>query len=327
MEIENRDHILHAIKWLSLRKVAPTKAAILYTEFVTNWEKDEQLLDAVLEDMVSNGLIILSEEAYSLTPEGSRLAQQNVAQEFGKWMITCEQSLAFRKLCKKLYGSDRCQFNMLSQSQLEKLLDVLNISKRQSILDVGCGTGALIEYISDHTQGNVTGIDFSSEAIQFAQERMRGKHDRLSFQVMDMDDLTLPSKTFDTVLSIDTLYFVNDLHKTIHAIRDSLQQQGQMGIFYSAKIASGEPKELLRPENTALAKALENCGMTFKTWDFTAAEEEMWRRAVTIVNELKDQFVDEGNLAIYEGRISEATRELEFLNTGRKRRYLFHAWI
>jgi len=326
MEIEDRDHILNAIKWLSLRKVPSTKAAILYTEFVTKWEKDEQLLDAVLEEMVSNGLIIRSEKAYSLTPEGSRLAKQNVAREFGTWMITCEQSLAFRDLCKKLYGSNHCQFNMLSLSQLETLLEVLHISERQSILDVGCGTGALTEYIADHTPGNVTGIDFSSEAIQFAQERTAGK-DRLAFQVMDMDDLALPSKTFDTVVSIDTLYFVNDLHKTIHAMRESLQEPGQMGIFYSAKIAVNEPKELLRPENTALAKALEKSGMQFETWDFTVDEEEMWKKSVNIANELKDQFVAEGNLAIYQGRISEATRELEFFNTERKRRYLFHAWI
>jgi cyclopropane fatty-acyl-phospholipid synthase-like methyltransferase len=327
MEIENRDHILSAIKWLSLRKVAPTRAAIRYTEFVTKWEKDEQLLDSELEEMVSNGLIIRSNEAYSLTSEGRRLAQQNVAREFGAWMIACEHSAAYRELCKQAYGADRCQFNGATQVQLEKLLDVLILSECQSILDVGCGTGELTEYFADHTNGNVTGIDFSSEAIEFAQERTAGKHNRLSFQVMDMDDLTLSVNNFDTVVSIDTLYFVSDLHKTMNALRDSLQEKGQMGIFYSAKITAGEPKELLRPENTALAKALEKCGMIFKTWDFTADEEEMWKKIVKFANELKNQFIDEGNLAIYEGRISEATRELEFFKTERKRRYLFHAWL
>ena len=84
---------------------------------------------------------------------------------------------------------------------------------------------------------------------------------------------------------------------------------------------------MLYSENTVLGKALEKCGMTFKAWDFTVDEEEMWKKIVKFANELKNQFIDEGNLAIYEGRISEATRELEFFRTERKRRYLFHAWL
>jgi len=171
MEIENRDHILSVIKWLSLINVVPTRAAILYTEFVTKWEKEEQLLDSELEEMVSSGLISRSNETYSLTAEGRRLSQQNVARAFGAWMITCEHSAAYRELCKQVYGGNRCQFNAVTQAQLEKLLTVLNLSECQSILDMGCGTGALTEYFADHINGHVTGIDFSSEAVKFAQER------------------------------------------------------------------------------------------------------------------------------------------------------------
>jgi ubiquinone/menaquinone biosynthesis C-methylase UbiE len=328
METENRDHILYAIKNLSANYVQRyLKAAPTRTELLRKWEKDEQLLDSELGEMVSNGLIVQTDGVYSLTPEGRKLAQQNHAREFGAWMIACEKSAAYREMCRELYGSDRCQFDMLTQVQLEKLLDVLDISKCQSILDVGCGTGALTDYIADHTAGNITGIDFSSEAIEFAQKRTQERQDRLSFQVMDMDEMTFPTNSFDTVLSIDTLYFVNDLYKTINAIRGSLQEKGQMGIFYSAKISVDDPKEMLRPENTVLVKALEKCGMQYETWDFTAEEKELWKKTVKIANELKNQFVEEGNLSIYEGRINEATRELVFFDTERKSRYLYHAWL
>jgi len=327
MDIENRDHILSAIKYLSLKKVAPTKAAILYTEFTTKWEKGEQLLDSELGEMISDGLIDQSDEVYSLTPEGRKLAQKNDAREFGTWMIACEQSVAYRELCRQLNGSDCCQFDMMTQTQLEKLLDVLNISKCQSILDVGCGTGGLTEYVADQTDGSITGIDFSSEAIKFARNRTKKKQDRLSFQVMDMDEIKMPLNSFDTVLSVDTLYFVNDLYKTMNALRGSLQEQGQIGIFYSAKISPGESKEMLRPENTILAKALEKCGMHYEIWDFSAEEKEFWNNSLNIANELKNQFVEEGNLTLYESRINEATRELEFSDTGRRRRYLYHAWL
>src|SRR5215207_9676758 len=151
METENRDHILSAIKVLSLRKVPPTRAAILYTEFLTKWKKGEQLLDSTLDELILNGSIVASDRVYTLSPEGRKLAQQIDAREFGEWMITCENSAAYREMCRQLYGSGRCQFNMMTQNQLEKLLDVLNLSERHNILDVGCGTGALTEYLADHT--------------------------------------------------------------------------------------------------------------------------------------------------------------------------------
>jgi len=45
---------------------------------------------------------------------------------------------------------------MMTKTQLKKLLDVLNLSERHNILDVGCGTGALTEYLADHTDGMST---------------------------------------------------------------------------------------------------------------------------------------------------------------------------
>lgn len=322
MDTENRDHILSVIKYSLLRKVEPTRA-----EFLKKWKKDEQLLDSELRAMISNGLIVQTDGVYSFTPEGRNLAQQNDAREFGTLLIAHEQSAAYREMCRRLYGIECCQFDMMTQVQRETLLDVLNISKCESILDVGCGTGALTEYIADHTNAVVTGIDFSSKAIEFAQKRIGEKQHRLSFQVMDMDEIDFPSKNFDAVLSIDTLYFVSDLYKPINAIRKSLQEQSQMGIFYSSKISEEEPKELLHPENTALAKALGKCGMQYETWDFTAEENEFWKKSLDIANELKDQFIEERNLALYEGRINEAIREMEFSDSKRRSRYLYRAWL
>ena len=325
MDTESRDQILFLIKYHSTNyaqrylKVTPTRS-----ELLKRWKNDEQLLDSMLGGMVSNGLIVLADGVYSLTSEGRKLAQQNLARDFGTWMIAREKSSAYRKMCRELFGSDRCQFDMMTQNQLEKLLDVLNISKCKNILDVGCGTGALTEYYADNTEGNVTGIDFSSEAIEFAQNRTRNKQKRLSFQLMDMDEIDFSPNSFDTVLSIDTLYFVNDLYKTINALRGSLQENGQMGIFYNSKIAVDDPKELLLPEKSALTEALEKCGLQYETWEFTAEENDFWRKGVSLANDLKDQFVEEGNLAIYESHISEATRELELIDTERKRRYLYH---
>ena len=327
MDIENRDHLVGAIKYLSRKKIAPTRAAILFTEFITKWEKDEQLLDFELSELVSSGLAIRSDDVYSLTSEGRKLAQQNDAREFGTMLIANEQSAAYRIMCREVYGSDRFHFDMMTQNQLEKLLDVLNISKCKNILDAGCGTGAITEYIADQTNGNITGIDFSSDAIEFAQKRKSKKQNRLLFQVMDMENITFSPNKFDAILSIDTLYFVTDLQNTITSLRNCLQEKGQMGIFYSSKISVDDSKDMLRPENSRLAQALEKCGMEYETWDFTAEEKELWKKCIDVANELKDRFVEEGNLAIYNQHIEESTRWLGFHESGLACRYLFHAWL
>jgi hypothetical protein len=144
MENDNKDQILNVIRYLTLKKVTPTRAAILDTESIKKWDNGEQIVDSVLDELVSDGLLVQSDEMYSLTPEGRKLAQPIDARGFGQWMIACEQSKAYRAFCRHLYGSDRCQFDMMTQIQLEKLLDVLKASNCQSILDMGCGTGALI---------------------------------------------------------------------------------------------------------------------------------------------------------------------------------------
>jgi hypothetical protein len=76
-----------------------------------------------------------------------------------------------------------------------------------------------------------------------------------------------------------------------------------------------------------LAEALEKSGLQYETWDFTVEEREFWQQSLKLANELKDQFVEEGNRTLYESRINEATREIEFSDSERRSRYLYHAWL
>jgi SAM-dependent methyltransferase len=68
------------------------------------------------------------------------------------------------------------------------------------ILDAGCGTGAVMNYLADY--GRVTGLDFSPHALQFC--RARGK-ERLTQG--SVTTLPLADGSFDLVTSFDVLYF------------------------------------------------------------------------------------------------------------------------
>jgi cyclopropane fatty-acyl-phospholipid synthase-like methyltransferase len=136
----------------------------------------------------------------------------------------------------------------------------MNLGEEDHILDLGCGAGLISEYISDLTGASVVGIDFATGAIERAHERTRKKWGRFSYQVMNMDELSLPAQSFSGVISIDALHFVHDLKRTIELAQECLRENGRMGIFSSVNLYAGETTDHLKPEKTPLAKVLQEWG-------------------------------------------------------------------
>jgi SAM-dependent methyltransferase len=214
-------------------------------------------------------------------------------------------------------------------AQVDRLIKALALGPGDRVLDLGCGNGAMAEYISDRTGAHVSGIDSIPEAIRQAQERTAGKPDHLAFYVGDighlLDDhsrLGFVPGTFDALISIDTLYFT-DLCDTVRQMRNLLAPEGQMGLFYSYDRYLGDSKEsfdpaTLAPERTPLGEALLANGLRFEVHDFS---KDNYRHAP-----LKKQvlaFEAEGNMFLYESRYGEARGVIAEFKAGRSARYLY----
>lgn len=95
-----------------------------------------------------------------------------------------------------------------------------NFADRQGpILDVGSGTGAMLSQLTDF--GPAYGVDFSPEALRFAQDRglprlVQGDAARLPFR----------DASFQTVVTLDTLEHVQDDRRAISEIARVLQPGG-----------------------------------------------------------------------------------------------------
>jgi SAM-dependent methyltransferase len=76
--------------------------------------------------------------------------------------------------------------------------------KELLILDAGCGTGRMMEICSKY--GNVTGIDFSTDAV--ALTKRRGIE---NVSIGDLNDYPLEKESFDIIICLDVLY-----HSGIH---------------------------------------------------------------------------------------------------------------
>ena len=71
--------------------------------------------------------------------------------------------------------------------------------KGKKVLDVGCGTG-LFAWSAAKKGANVTGIDFSEEAIKIAKKRQNIAN--LKFEKKDVKEI---KEKFDVIVSIGTL--------------------------------------------------------------------------------------------------------------------------
>lgn len=291
---------------------------------------DDELEDwtPAMASLVGKGLAALSEGVYTLTKKGEEQARevhsQSMRNGFSEGLIRHEKSRAYSEFCERLYGKDLCQFNMMDMEQLEKLLEMLQLTEDTHVLDLGCGIGTITEYIADRTGAHITGIDFASGAIDRAMERTKDKLGRLNYLVGDMNDLDLEDDSFDTLIAIDTLYFVEDLATTVGQMKRIMCPEGQMGLFFSQKVEREANEKRLLPQKTNLAQALDSHNLAFSTWDFTRNEHDHWRRSLEIAEEFKNAFAEEGNLNIHKSRIEEGTRMLRISEEGRSSRYLYH---
>jgi ubiquinone/menaquinone biosynthesis C-methylase UbiE len=99
--------------------------------------------------------------------------------------------------------------------------------KNLKILDVGCGTGALMKELGSY--GEVYGLDFSEKAIEFC--KVRGEKN-LTFG--SITAIPFEDNFFDVVVSLDVIEHVEDDALALSEIRRVLKKDGYSIIFVPA---------------------------------------------------------------------------------------------
>lgn len=112
-------------------------------------------------------------------------------------------------------------------------LRLAGLQPGESVLDVGCGTGALTRMAARAVapNGDVVGIDPSPQMIATARRNGRNVP-RLQFQLAPIEQLPLESRTFDVVLSSLMLHHLpGDLKKSgLAEVRRVLKPGGRLVI-------------------------------------------------------------------------------------------------
>lgn len=104
---------------------------------------------------------------------------------------------------------------------VEESVSNLNGKKDQIIVDAGCGTGRMLEILQKY--GNVSGIDYSPDAIEFAKKRGLEK-----IILGDLNEYDFENESIDILISLDVLYHaaINDDKEVLSKFYSSLKVGG-----------------------------------------------------------------------------------------------------
>lgn len=203
---------------------------------------------------------------------------------YNRYYNMADNSDIFSLYCEKVYGIDFSQDGFSDINQTNDLIAKLNISKQTKVLDIGCGNGKLCEYIYDKSKATVYGFDYSPTAIASAIGRIKDKYQKLIFEVGFIGEKTYANELFDAIISIDTLYFANDLQSFLKQVYGWLKPQGTFIAFYSCF------GEAIPPDKTVLADTLKANSILYKAIDYTEDFYYFMKRKRSVALDMKDDF-------------------------------------
>ena len=110
-----------------------------------------------------------------------------------------------------------------SEDKLHLLGDVTN----KKILEIGCGNGHSLKYVSDMGANELWGIDISAEQVRRTQEFLRSDKIEANIICAPMEsECGIPKEYFDIIYSVYAIGWSTDLKQTFRQIYSYLKKDG-----------------------------------------------------------------------------------------------------
>lgn len=134
-----------------------------------------------------------------------------------------------QKYYESRYGSGDLGMSSRTPKSFKPFLDLLGVNSQSNLLDVGCGSGALLEYMGK--ADSISGIDLSENAIRIA----RLNQPEANYCVGDMQNLPYRSSSFDKVTNIGSLEHVPEMKKALKEMKRVCSDIGKLCIVVPNK--------------------------------------------------------------------------------------------
>ncbi len=110
-------------------------------------------------------------------------------------------------------------------TQSEEELRLFDAIEGKNVLDIGCGSGHSLLYMSEQGAKDLWGVDLSDSQIERAREILSGLDAQLYCAAMEQD-IGLPEQYFDIVYSIYAIGWTVNLDRTFELIYSYLRPGG-----------------------------------------------------------------------------------------------------
>ena len=158
--------------------------------------------------------------------------------------------------------------------------------------------------------------------------RTKNKRARLKFIEADLNTLDLEPQSYDAAISVDTIYWVNDVCDALERITRTIKPGGQLVISIVHILEYCDNPEELEIDKTYVAGVLDKLQLDYQSVDQTESFLGFWPRVKKTMLELKQDFDREGNGLIYQHWIKDADAEfLPAIQSNDLRRYLYHVQV
>ena len=137
--------------------------------------------------------------------------------------MICSTSRQFSR-ASKLYDSHAA---VQERTRDILLSEYVSACDPTSVVDLGCGTGALLEELSRRFPvSSLSGVDFAPDMIRASAARLK-EQERVTLECVDIRDWT-PSRSVDLIVSNATLHWLSNLADSIEQIASFLSKNGEL---------------------------------------------------------------------------------------------------
>jgi len=249
--------------------------------------------------------------------ESEIISKERIKKEFTDLIDCATSSEVYLDYCTELYGYRMYLFNMMDKFQLDYLFDNISISKSDSILDLGCGNGSILNYLIQKYQCQGTGID------QLNPEIIKKDNKRGTYINGNIDELKSYSLSPNITISVDSLYFSSRLDRLLDILANI--KGNRLYLYYSQYIfdEKSEDKSILKCDNTRVAESLGKAGFKYRTIDYSENERCLYEKAMQILPKYEKAFEEEGNKGLFEKKMNENKFGKELYDNNCASRYLY----
>ncbi|MGE5677591.1 MAG: hypothetical protein ACM3ZR_05985 [Pseudomonadota bacterium] len=274
-----------------------------------------------IKHLISKGDLLKEGKTLVLTDqgrvEGARISKAMVRDEFSRKIRRLTESRAYLEYCEEVCGYRIPFFNMMDKEQIEFVLGSIPVSSDDTIVDLGCGSGGILNLMAKKYGCLGIGID------QLEDDILRRTGNAFTYINGDIDRIADYNVKPTITLSIDSLYFSNDLDGLVQYLRNI--ENNKMYLFYSQYIfdETAVDKSILLSHNTKVADALNKNGIHFKTIDYSGNERLLYENSMRVLQKYETAFKGEGNKDLYEQKLKEDMLGMELYDKGLASRYLY----